>query len=808
MLKNYFMIAWRQLAKNKIYSLINILGLVVGLTVYLFGTMLVAYEENHDTFYAHSDRIFTAGTIFSATANIGVAETDGMYTALGPIILAEIDEIEEIARSVRQEFLLSVDDDHYYQEIRFVDPGLLKIFDFDFIEGDARALDDPSGVLLSKSSATKYFGSTSAIGKTMTLDHDVSLHVTAVIEDLPANTHFNSAVVSAMGAKIDVVAPLAALNRATGYDLQGNWDNLSMGDLTYMLLPADVSVEQLQAKIDGVFERHAPERALDFITGLRVRPLVEANTALWQATGMPVLDTIAILAFLVLVVSIANYTNLATAQSLGRSREIGLRKTMGAKRYQLIMQFLVESLCITTVSMLVALTLLEILVPVFNVAVGRALAIDYAQTLPWLIITTLAVGLLAGAYPSFLITRASPIDALGGAKGIKGSRFRSLMMALQFSISIFMLAMVMIVYLQNQKIENASNIYPKSSIITLHRVGIESIVQRHESLRNELLQRPDIESVSFSSQVPYLQNNSSFNVGPQQGDDTAGFLINQVFVDEFFLSTYGIELLAGRELSKAAAQDTHKDDVGAVNAIVNELALQRLGFASPADAINQVFYDFPDEREPKIYTIVGVMPDQNFLGFHNTIKPMVFMMRPQYGQYASIKVSGGATGFALSDIETVWEGVIPDYPIQTEYLEDTFNQIFQVFNAMAVFVGGFAFVALALSLVGLFGLSAFMAANRTKEIGIRKVMGASMRQIVALLVWQFSKPAMWALIIALPLAYASSGQYLNFFAERISMPIGVVASAGALAVLFAWCIVAVHAVKIARANPIKALRHE
>jgi len=810
MIRHYVLIAWRQIVKNKLYAAINVLGLAVGLTVYLFGTLLVAYEESHDAFYENADRVYTAGSIASPTADMGIAEIDSTYSAFAPFFLAEVEGVEAVARVVKSDFLLSVDDNHYHQQIRFTDPSLLEIFDFKYLEGNERALEDPSGILLTRSSATKFFGPDPALGKVLTLNHDTSLHVAAVIEDLPPNTHFNSALISIMGAGFEVVAPLTALNRITGYNLEGNWGNLNLGDLTYLLVPEGRSREWLQLQLDGIFERHFPAYDTDraMISGLRARPLIEANTAIWQSIGMPVLDTVALLAFLVLVVAIANYTNLATAQSLGRSREIGLRKTMGAARRQLVVQFMVESLCITLISMLLALAFLEVLVPVYNGSVGRELVLDYTTTLPWLVTTTVLVGITAGAYPAYLITRASPIEALGGTRTMKGSHFRSTMLGMQFAISIFMLAMVFIIYLQNQKIENASNIYPKSQIITLQRLGLESIQKRFDTLRNELLSLPDVQNVSFASQLPYQQSNSTLSVAPVEGDESGSFMINQISVDEHFLSTYDIPLLAGRNFSREVARDTHTDGVPELNVIMNELALSKLGFSSPEDALNQVIYEFSDRTYPRSFTIIGVMPDQNFQGFHNTIKPTVFQVRPGYAEYGSIRVAGGAMDTVLTDIETVWKQQIPDYPIKMEFLEDMFRQIYQIFRAMAVFVGGFAFVALALSLIGLFGLSAFAAASRTKEIGIRKVMGANMLQIVRLLVWQFSRPALWALLFAMPLAYFASEIYLNFFADRISMLPGVVATAGVSAVLFAWSIVAVHAIRIARVNPVEALRYE
>ena len=808
MLGNYFIIAWRQLLKNKLYAFINILGLVVGLAVYLFGSMLVSYERSHDLFFANAERIYTAGTIFGPNANVGVAETDSLYTGFAPFIDAELDDVEEVARTVGVEFLISVDDAHFYQEVRFADPAFVRIFDFEFIEGDASVLDDPSSVILSRSMATKFFGSDPAVGQVLTLDHKLALSVGAVIEDLPLNTHFTSSLLS--DGALDVLAPLQALNKANGYDLAGNFNNLSGGDITYMLLAADKDEAWLQQSLNGVFERHYPGDNQEFIVGVNVRPLVEANTMIWDAIGLPVLDTVRLLAFLVLVVAIVNYTNLATAQSLGRSREIGLRKTMGASRGQLVTQFLVESLCVVGIAMLIALAVLEIIVPLFNQTLDKALPLDYARLLPWLAATTVCVGLVAGSYPAYLITRASPIDALRdkGKTGTKGSFFRSSMLTLQFAISIFMLAMVMVMYLQTEKVEEASNIYPKSQIISLRRLDVESIQARLPTLRNELMNLPGVENAAFSSQLPYDQSNSSYLVGTESGNEDATMLLTQVVVDENFLETYDIPLLAGRGLDPAISADTVRDDVWAANVVINELAVHQLGFGSPTEALGQVYYDFPDERETRTYTVVGVVPDQNFQGFHNQIKPTVFYMAPEFFTYGSIRVVGGTMAAATTAVENVWDELIPDYPIQSALLEDEFSDTFDVFTGMSKVVGGFAFVAMSLSMIGLFGLAAFMTETRTKEIGVRKVMGASTTQIARLLIWQFSKPVLWALLFALPAAYFASRLFLTFFAERIALPEGIVAGAGILGILFAWCIVGIHAVRIARANPIQALRYE
>jgi len=808
MLKNYLIIAWRQLQKNKLFASINTLGLVVGLTVYVFGSLLVDYENNYDRHWKKADRIYTVGTLFAPEANIGLTQNDGIYTAFTPFIEADIEELEAVARSVGHEFLVSIGDDHYYQKVRFVDPAFVDILDFDYIEGNDRVLDDPSSIIVTASAAEKFFGQDGALGRTVTLDHSVGLRVGAVIAELPSNNHISGGLLAE--DPLTIIAPLEALNKAIGYDLAGDFGNLSTGDLTYVLLPKGKDQAWLQANIDGVFERHFPGRERDFISGLKVRPISEVNTYIWDAIGLPILDSVGLLAFLVLVVAIVNYTNLATAQSLGRSREIGLRKTMGATRAQLVAQFLVESLSIAALAMLLSIALLELIIPLFNSSLDRELTLSYLDLLPWLGITTCAVGLVAGAYPALLITRANPIAALrDSASGSpKSSRFRSAMLILQFSISVFMLAMVFVVYSQNRKIEEVSNIYPKSEVLTLHRLNIDSILERRQTLTEQWSKLPNVAGVSFSSVLPYVQSNSTFTVGATAGERDQSFMLNQVKIDENFFDVYDIPLTAGRPLNNQSSDDTLRKGMLNLNVVVNELAARKLGFGDAQEAIGRVFYDFPESRATRSYRIVGVTPNQNFQGFHNQIKPTTFIKSESDFRFASIRIRNGELARALTDVSNTWENLVTDYPIQPVFLEEEFNRGFEVYKGISLVMGGFAFLALFLSMIGLFGLAAFMAATRTKEIGIRKVMGASNWQIVRLLVWQFSQPVLWAMLFALPLAFLASNQFLQFFADRIDGTAVIVIGAGLLGLLFSWFVVGVHAVRIAKANPISALRYE
>jgi len=805
---NNVKIALRNLRKNKVFALVNILGLALGLTIYVFGGLLVKYESTHDMFFKNAANIYTIGSIAAPDLNVGIDKFNATFTTVGPIIEAELQDVELVARTVRSEYLLSVEDKSFYEGLRFADASLLEIFDFNYIHGDSAALQDPSGLLLTESFAIKYFGRTDVMGETITFDNEFDFHVTAVIEDIPLNSHFSSSVV--MDDGFSFIAPINGLNRMREWDLAGNWNNLSIGNMTYVLLPETLGEEWLNTQVDGIYERLVPEDQRQVIADLTVAPLQRANLAIWDMIGMPVIAVVSLLSFLVLVVACVNYTNLATAQSLGRSREVGMRKTMGASQLQLLAQFLIESLVIAAIAMVVAIAALELIIPLFNNVANKSLTLDYLRTMPWLVLTTAMVGLLAGMYPAWLITRASPIDALRdmARKGKKGARMRSIMIGAQFAISAFMLAIVSIVFMQNEKVKESSYIFPRSEIYTVDRLFVEGIQDRLDTLKHELESLPNVSSVAFSSQVPFEQNNSQRSVSLQPGDEAAQVNLHTMDMSPDFLSTYDIPLLAGRTLDKNIAQDVWKEDAETVNVVINELAVDNLQFGTANDAVNQRFYRLDDDGNSTEYIVVGVVPTQNIVGLFNEVKPWMFTYDPESLRIGSIRITGGSIMGTVDQIEDAWDRVVPEYPIQGQFLDAVFDDVYIILKSMNMALAGFAFVALALASVGLFGLAAFMAAQRTKEIGMRKVLGASTTQIARLLVWQFSTPVLWALAVALPAAYFATTTYLNFFAERIESPILVLVIAGALAVTLAWSTVAAHAIRIARSNPILALRYE
>jgi len=810
MFQNYIKIAIRALIKNKVYAVINVIGLAIGLTVYLFGGIMADYELNHDTMFKNHKRIYTVGSVMSPTADIGVKELDNTYSVMGPLIGAELEEIDSFARTVRRGYLFTVGDNHFHERLKFADKELLNIFDFQYIHGNENALADPKGLVLTREMAIKFFGRTDVIGETVLLNHENDLHVTAVIENLPQNSHFNSSFIA---DPFRLMAPIEALNRIEDWDLAGNWSNISTGNHVYIMTKEIMPLAELNRKVNTIYDRHVEaEMKETFMSSLKVRALKDTNAAIWDMIGMPVIVSIQILGILVLIIAIVNYTNLATAQSLGRTKEVGLRKTLGAGRVQLMLQFLTESLTIAFISMLLAVVFLELLIPQFNNAANKVVTLEYIKLLPWLLITTTLVGLIAGAYPSYLITQTTPIEALSNmkSKGAKGNFMRSLMIGSQFMLSIFMLALVMIVFFQNEQVKKSSDIYPKDEILLLNKVRVESIRKRENTLRNELLQLADISHVTFAAQVPFEQSNSQRTISLVKGDVDNKFQTNVNEIDHDFIKTFDVPIVAGRDFSRDISADEVKEtSVRKANVIVNELLVRKLGFDNALDAVGETFWGEPgEETEAYQYNIIGVMEDQNLLGLHNKIKPWIYSIDLTPHRYGAIRIRKGASSSIITEVEEIWKRVIPDYPIEHSFLDDLFNDVYTIYKTMNGVLAGFAGLALLLALIGLFGLAAFMARSRTKEIGIRKVLGATLPQIVRLLLWQFSKPVMWAIMFALPLAFFASNMYLQFFAERIDLQIPIILLSGIVAVGLAWSVIALHALRIARKNPIQALRYE
>jgi putative ABC transport system permease protein len=816
MFRNYLTMALRSLLKNKLYAAINVLGLAIGLALYIFAVIGARYESTHDQFFANSGSIYSSYVTFSPTAGVGVSSNSGTFSAVPPILKAEMPELL-VARSFREQYLTRIDDDKYFEDIHFVDPEFIDIFQFDYISGDGhKAINDPNGLILTESVAEKFFGEADPMGQTLIVNQSEAMVVRAIIRDLPDNSHFTTSIIAE--AKLSIIAPVAAYARIEDYDLTGNWNNLGFGETNYILLPEGMTQAELDQALAGIYERHTPEDSKELVSGMESRRLDQMNTMIWDMIGLPVLESIQILGFLILIVACLNYTNLATAQALGRMREVGIRKTMGATKGQLFRQFLTESTIVAMISLVMALVALELIIPVANNAMGKHFSLgalmDVDLTLRMVGIV-LFVGLLAGGYPAYVITKVQAADILRGThtKGRKGVLLRNFMLVTQFTISIFLIASAVIMYQQNNQMEVASEIFSKDRVIDISRIDNENIAPLQDIIKTEIGQLQGVERVAYARQGPFEQSQGRTDASLTGDFESDAVQLWFMQGDEDFMSVFDTEIVAGRNFDLNMANDTVlRDEDGnrlqeEVNVILNDMAVTQLGFSSPEEALGQVFYiKRQDVRTAN--RIIGVVPTVNYMGLHNELKPYMFHIdRRGYGVLL-VRIAAGDIPATLERIDAAWNRVVPDFPIARSFIDEDFDDVYSIFAGINVVLAAFAAIAMILAAIGLFGMAAYMAERRTKEIGIRKVMGASIGQIIRLLVWQFSRPVVISLVLGLPLAAAAAGLYLDFFADRIALTPTLFIATAVGALTIAWLTVGGHAFRVAHTNPVGALRYE
>ncbi len=816
MFRNYLVTAFRNLSRIRLYAAINISGLAFGIALFVLAQLITSNERTFDHFFPNAERIYAVYGLFTPEADVGVRSSIGVQSRVAPLIESDVPEVEFVARAFTRQYLATHEDLKFYQNIRFVDPNFLDIFRFDFVQGDAAtALNDPSGLIITSSMAEKYFGNEEAIGKVIRVKNKTDLHVTAVIKDLPANSHFSKSIIVDM--PLQMLATTAALEKVSDFKLEGNWYNMSTSEVTYVLLKNNVAPEVVNSRLQTLYEEHVPEANREYMASFELRELTQLNLYPWEATGLPVITSIDVLGLLILIIAIFNYTNLSTAQLLGRTREVGLRRVMGASRKQMFSQFMTESIALAVLALAIALLVLSVVIPFLNDLAGKNLELGLLSQpvrIAWLALLAIGTGALAGCYPAWMISRGRTIGLLNGAlaQGAKSGFIRNAMLVAQFSIALFMMMCAGIIYTQNQMLESSSHAFDRDRIVTLYRMSRDEIKEKVDTLRTEFERIPGIERFAMSNQVPFEQEQSTGLFG-HTAAKAETIDMYRISIDEGFLETYDIPLLQGRNFSDEYTNDILVTDEernpvqDSVNTIVNELALEQLGF-SPSDALDKTFYRYVTDGPTVEYRIVGVIANANFLGFHNSLKPIVFVNRPDNQRIASLKLKGNSIQQTLEEIDRVWEEQVPAFPIERQFLDKHFNDVYKIFRGINVALAGFAGMAVLVAIIGLFGMAAFMAERRTREIGIRKVLGAGIVDIVRLLLLQFSRPVLIAIFIAAPLAWVTAGLYLNFFAERAAMPVGLFLEAGIALLLLAWVTVINHALRVARSNPILALRYE
>jgi putative ABC transport system permease protein len=800
MYRNYLKIAIRNLLKNKLFSFINISGVAIGLACFLLLALYVKDELSYDRFHNNADRIYRLSRTFlskDGTASLRLAHAAPPF---GPLIKQDFPEVEQVVRLLETGASVKYGDKVFNEDAVFAaEANLFKVFSFNVTSGNPdKALENPFSIVFSRPMAEKYFGKENPIGKTVRLDNQLDYTVTGVFEPLPAQSHFHP----------DFLASFSTLNDPRVYGAEGlrtNWGNNSFS--TFLLLPQNYDPQNLVKSFPAFQNRHIDSNAssysvLDLMKLTDIHLYSHLDSEIEANGDIQYVYLFSAIAIFILLIACVNYMNLATAKSATRAKEVGMRKVIGAVRSQLINQFLSESLLLVLVSVSIAVLIVVLCLPALNNFTQKTLQFNSLLDpgfIAILISITLFTGVIAGSYPAFFMTSFQPISVLKGkiASALKNGKLRQSLVVAQFSIAVVLIICTAVVYSQMKYIRDYDLGYSKDQIILLSMpddsaTNIESIKQRFKENSN-------IKEVGRSSRIPSGRLLDSWEAYVVKGDTlaTSDIIVKSLAIDEDFIPTYQISMASGRNFSKEHPTDKSS------GFILNQTAARLLGWTNPADAIGSRF-GYGEIRGQ----IIGVTKDYHFESLHQKVVPMVMFNQSGRLGRVSIHVSGSNLKQAIDHVETVWKSQFPDKPFEYEFLDQRFGKLYAREQSQQLLFGIFAGIAIFISCLGLLGLSMFMAELRTKEIGVRKVLGASVSSIVALLSQDFLKLVVIAILIASPVAWYGMHSWLQDFAYHTEINWWVFALAAILSIAIALFTVSFQSVKAALMNPVKSLKSE
>ena len=796
MVKNYLKIAFRNLFKQKLYAVVNIVGLAVGLACVILILRYVQYELSFDTFHEKADQIHRIvqrqpGNVFLGSDHFAVTPAP-----LAQTLVSEFPEVLYATTIDSYNALLSHSDQHFYEDGLRADEHVFQVFTFPMIQGNPEtALAEPNTIVLTASLAAKIFGDEDPMGKILIHQNEDPFTVTGVIEDVPANAHFTFSYITSIRSQENYVSNLE----------RNSWNSNSW--FTYFVVQEDVSQDQLQAKMPAFTQKYLAddeddpddpnERNQYIVQALTsIHLYSHVNFEMSANNDIKYIYLFSAIALVILLIACVNYMNLATARSITRAKEVGMRKVVGAHRGQLIRQFIGESMLMVFFALVLALILVHVLLPIFGRLVERDLALNYAEE-GWLLLGLggigLVVSLFAGSYPALFMSALRPIHVLKGAlgRGVRRSRLRSLLVVGQYTISIVLVIGSLVIYQQLRFIQNKELGYDREHVVVMP-IRDRAVRQNTETIKNELRRHADVISVSTSSHLP-ARIASSTTVerweGSSEGDELA---IYQANIDYDFLDVFELELAEGRNYSR----DFPSDTVGAF--LLNETAVKALGWDT---AIGKQFHYWRTDGP-----VIGVVKDFHMHSLHQPIQPLMLRLGG-WVRHLSVKIRPQDIPGTLDFLEETMAQFSP-YPFEYEFLDETFDQLYKTELRLGEAFGYFTLLALLIASMGLFGLAAFAAERRTKEIGVRKVMGASVPGVILLLSKGFTKLVAVAFVLAAPVAYFAMNHWLEDFAYRVDLSWPIFVVAGLAALLVSWLSVGYQSMKAARVNPVESLRYE
>lgn len=811
MIRNYLLVAVRGINRDRTFSFINVAGLAVGIACFLMLFLFIQDEFAFDRF----DSPLGTQNVYRVYVKSSISGEESRNSktpyALGPILLSDYPEVKNFMRIGYYGPRDFVHNNKVFRSgsIHAVDSSFFKFFPIEFLHGDAAtALARPNSIVLTESVARTIFGDQNPVGKMLHTEQNQDFLVTGVMKDFPRQSHF----------RCDYLESLST------YATNENWFDLWYS--TYIALEPNTDVKDFEKKLDEVVVKYAGPEAekllnvpvQEFLSngnswGFFLQPFsfvylksstefgIDLNTEWGTVSRGDITQTYTFLAIALFILSLAivNFMNLSTAKSERRSREVGVRKTLGSDRSRLMMQFIGEAILTSALAMLVALALLGLVLPLFNTLVERDLKLMLVNsylTAPLLIAFVIVIGILAGSYPAIFLSAAKPTEALKGSRSGRKKNLRNALVIFQFAISIALLVGTIVMKQQMRFIQSKNLGFKKEQLVSISNVGL--LGDHKAAFKTELLKNSNVLQATnttrmFTSGVP----GSGYLFNKMSGTDP--FLCQIVDADYDFLKTYEIDMVAGRFFSPDFPSDS-------TAVIVNESATRLF----PADALGKYLVSLDARDHGTAYTIVGVIKDFNYESLHTQVRPLVIHLQAprQVGNVITLRLAADRINETLTHIEKEWKKFVPNEPITYNFVDVILTKLYQS-EAKANLVSGiFSGVAIFIACIGLFGLAAFITEQRTKEIGIRKVLGANMWQVLILLSKEFTILVLKSNLIAWPVAYFVMREWLSNFAFRIDLTAPAFIISGVVAFLIAFFTVSFHAIRAAESNPVKSLKYE
>ena len=803
MLKNYFKITLRNISRNKMYSALNIVGLAIGLACCILILLYVHDELSYDRFHDNADSIYRVVPTFTTSERTMYLATNAHVQ--GPMLRDEFPEVLEYVRFTSYRTRVVEYENFSFSEERFlyVDESVFEVFSFDMILGNLKeALVNPNTVVITEEMAEKYFGSENPVGKSIKVNYNDLFTITGVIKNIPSASHL----------KPDFLASFSTLGIEPSTNIAQDLLN-QVNYYTYILLQEGTDYIEMEQKFTEGINRYigAMLKQLGGSAEIGLQPLTKIFlhsdreleseqmgdiTYVWLFSGIGIF---------ILLLACLNFMNLSTARSSNRAKEVGLRKVVGAQKSQLIRQFLGESMILTFISFILAIVFALMSMPFFRNISGKDILIN--SLLNPIILAGfgglfLIIGLIGGSYPAFFLSAFHPVEVIQGKlkRGAKSSVLRVVLVSFQFAVSIILIIGTFTVNTQMKYVRSKNLGYDKEHVIAMQMRNTETR-QKYESIKEAIQRNPNVINVSASTTSPLGTSDFSAHHAVGKPEDEINMFWAQM-VDENYIGTYKIEMALGRNFSKDFTSDKEE------SIIINEAAVKKLGWQD--NPINQQIERFTTMTERRPYTVVGVVKDYHFQSLHEEIQPMILYYTSPYGSFSllSVRVRPENIQETITFLESTWEQFDSQYPFEYSFVDDQYDALYRTEVRLGKLFSYFTALAILIGCLGLFGLTSFTTEQRTKEIGIRKVLGASIQGIIYMLVRDFTKWVFLAVIVAWPIGYLVMNKWLNNFAYRANLGVWIFLSSALLALVISIVTVSYQSTKAALANPANSIRTE